>query len=293
MPPTTPITVDEICRRYLAGENTTEIAATIGLDRSTVHYWLCKQGVPRRSNSAAKRRYTLREDAFSTIRDEPTAYWLGFLFADGTVTIRKSGAEKAIRLLLKTSDCEHLAKFAAFIGTNAPIRHARNSGSGAEEVTAYSPRMVDDLIRHGCVPNKSASLVFKVPAIELEMQRHFIRGLWDGDGSAFVNRDGTPNLSLCGNSAMLDTIKELVLWHTGVNGNIRPHTISRAVEYLIYRGKSKAPVVGDWLYNEATIFLLRKRRIANAFQRPKHYAGTVGHVSETVVKKYIEDQKGK
>jgi hypothetical protein len=65
--------IDEMCRRYLARENMTEIASRIGCDRTTVHYWLRKRGVAIRSISDAKRRYQLREDAFAVIADEATA----------------------------------------------------------------------------------------------------------------------------------------------------------------------------------------------------------------------------
>jgi hypothetical protein len=281
-----------MCRRYAAGENSTEIAAATGFDRSTVHYWLCRRGVSRRSNSEVKRRYRLREDAFAALGDEAAAYWLGFLFADGSITIRRGNHEKAVRLLLQSADLEHLEAFAAFIGTNAPIRQASIAGSGAVAVTAYSSRMVDDLIRHGCVPNKSAAIVVKIPPMMSGLHRHFIRGVWDGDGSAFIT-DGTPNLNLCGNAGMLDTIREIILWHTGVDGTLRPHTVSSAVEYLVYRGKTRANPVGRWLYSNAAIALTRKQRIVAAFPAPKrHYAGTVGAVSESVIRRYIANQKG-
>jgi hypothetical protein len=286
-------TVYAMCCRYTAGENITEIAKQTGFDRTTVHYWLRKRGIHRRSNSQAKRRYRLREDAFAVISDEHAAYWLGFLFADGSVSVRRAGKEKSVRLLLQASDQRHLQAFADFIGTDKPIRIIRNGEGTACEVTAYSSPLVDDLMRHGCIPNKSAVVILKVPSLPCYLQRHFVRGVFDGDGAVFVGDDGAPNLNLCGKPAFLDTIRELILWHTGISGIVRGHTVSRAIEYLVYRGPRKATPVGRWLYQEASIALDRKKGAIASFTAPKHYAGTVGHVSEPTVRKYIASQKGK
>ena len=38
-----------------------------------------------------KRIYTLNEDFFSEIDNEIKAYWLGFIYADGNISIRKQG----------------------------------------------------------------------------------------------------------------------------------------------------------------------------------------------------------
>lgn len=285
--------IKEMCHHYVSGESITEIASHTGFDRTTVHYWLCKRGVPRRSNSQVKRCYHLREDAFAKIIDEATAYWLGFLFADGSVSVRRGGREKSIRLLLQEADRDHLKTFADFLGTDKPIRTVSNGNGLAVEITAYSARMADDLIRHGCIPNKSATMILKAPPLPHPLQRHFIRGVFDGDGSVFVGSDGIPNLSLCGNAAFLDAIRELILWHTRIEGRLHSHTISHAVAYLSYRGPRKANPVSNWLYENSTVFLRRKRDRVATFPAPKRYAGTVGHVSEATVRKYIANQKGK
>lgn len=51
--------------------------------------------------------------------------------------------------------------------------------------------MKTDLIRLGCVPNKS--LILKFPSENIfsnpELIRHFIRGYFDGDGSVFISRE--------------------------------------------------------------------------------------------------------
>src|SRR5215831_13729487 len=121
-----PAVVEVMCLRYVSGESITEIATALGFDRTTVHYWLCKRGIPRRSNPQVKRRYRLREDAFADITNEPMAYWLGFLFADGSVSVRRGGCEKSVRLLVQRGDEGRLRSFADFIDTDKPIRTIRN-----------------------------------------------------------------------------------------------------------------------------------------------------------------------
>ena len=54
---------------------------------------------------------------FETIDTEEKAYWLGFLYADGSV----SSNEDKIELGLAEQDMHHIEKFRDFIGINNKI----------------------------------------------------------------------------------------------------------------------------------------------------------------------------
>lgn len=71
--------------------------------------------------------------------------------------------------------------------------------------------MCNDLISHGCVPNKS--LILKPPKIDNELINHFIRGYFDGDGCVSFNSK-TKVYAVC----ILGTkeILEYIILHSGI-----------------------------------------------------------------------------
>jgi hypothetical protein len=60
---------------------------------------------------------------------------------------------------------------------------------------------------------------------------HFIRGYFDGDGSAY-GADEVPTLSFCGPAAFLVTMAEWIEKNTGEQGRIINHYASQQVRYL-------------------------------------------------------------
>jgi DNA-binding transcriptional regulator WhiA len=63
--------------------------------------------------------YTVNEAVFDTITEE-SAYWLGFLMADGSINTGKTGNPR-IALTLAERDREHLVKFRKFLNCSNQI----------------------------------------------------------------------------------------------------------------------------------------------------------------------------
>lgn len=163
---------------------------------------------------AAIRKYTLDENFFSVIDTEKKAYWLGFIFADGSVTIRKKGLGQAIlQIKLDSKDVNHLKQFHLDIGTDKLVKYysMQTEYSQVEYVQSglISNKLVEDLINKGCVPRKS--LVLKWPTgLSEELSHHFMRGYFDGDGSIFETKQKTkygiwkhPGITICGTREFL------------------------------------------------------------------------------------------
>jgi hypothetical protein len=64
-------------------------------------------------------KYVYDETIFSKIDNEEKAYWLGFLYADGSIT---NSDRYSLELSLKESDREHIVKFQQFLKTDALTR---------------------------------------------------------------------------------------------------------------------------------------------------------------------------
>jgi hypothetical protein len=156
------------------------------------------------------KKFNINHNAFATITPE-SAYWAGFLAADGNLRISSSGC-KQVRLYLKKSDATHLEKFKRFLNSKHKVSLSPTYDRCSFEFV--SEKMYDDLIRlYNITPNKSLTYVF--PNIPEEFMPHFIRGVFDGDGcisEGFWNknsRTASVSISIVGTDSM---IQEILNW---------------------------------------------------------------------------------
>ena len=103
------------------------------------------------------------------------------MYADGNVRKRKNQSI----IQIKVNDHEIIEKFIKSINGNMSVSHYTNSvGKTISAIHLTSDKMFSDLIKQGCIPNKSLILTFpnkyQVPE---NLINHFIRGYFDGDGS--------------------------------------------------------------------------------------------------------------
>ena len=124
------------------------------------------------------------ETVFDNIDTEEKAYWLGFIFADGSISSsplrEEAKTQYQFELSLSAKDREHLVKFANFI----KLKNDIYCDDVRCRCSVYSKHLWNVLNCNGCTPQKSLTLIF--PKKELfrseELIRHFIRGYFDGDG---------------------------------------------------------------------------------------------------------------
>ncbi len=184
---------------------------------------------------------------FRNIDTEPKAYWLGFLMADGCVSDRARSGALQLHVHLQKSDKGHLQKFHDAIGSSNKIHDCQASVRSSHS----SDFLCNDLIRWGCTPRKSLTLEYPA-GMPCEMDGHFIRGYFDGDGSAsvvgrrlFLHFVGTPKFL----SAILDRIglpeKKL--------------TIRGPIGHLSIASRSACRMFADMAYSGASVWLERKR----------------------------------
>ena len=107
-------------------------------------------------------------------------------------------------------DYNHLKKFSQSLKSNVNINVYENVETNYG-ITSYcrliinSRKMVKDLIKHGCVPNKSN--ILKPPiGVPNNLIRHFIRGYFDGDGSYIQGKE--KRISFIGTDEVLFFILE-------------------------------------------------------------------------------------
>ena len=77
-----------------------------------------------------KRTYQVNDNFFSNL-SEKSAYWLGFIYADGYI----SKTENCIRITLSDKDEKHLLKFKEDIESESPITYHMNRYSDKYQLT--------------------------------------------------------------------------------------------------------------------------------------------------------------
>lgn len=197
---------------------------------------------------------TLNESVFSEINSEESAYWLGFLYADGY--IHKGEYNYRIELGLCEEDYSHLEKFKRFIGKDNKISYRDSTHSYRYQFR--NKQIHSDLIRLGCTAAKSLTLTFPLESqVSSQFIRHFLRGYFDGDGS-FWGSDGKLGASILGTTDFLNGVKNI--YPPLSNNSICPIHKERPDkgQRIVFGGRNKVSNFLNYLYKDSTIYLDRK-----------------------------------
>lgn len=193
---------------------------------------------------------------FDVIDTEHKAYWLGFIFADGTVYKNQLSIE------IHERDKELLERFKEDLKLNSKIsiRHRDNTTLCCIRMT--SPHLCASLARYGIVPNKTKN-TSHLPEVPNELLPHFLRGLIDGDGWITVDKAGRYHIGFVTN--YVSTCEDFKKYCNIVTGNICKAKIT-------YKDKNKNPCfqiqskeatkrLATVLYQYNTICISRKYRL--------------------------------
>jgi len=235
---------------YAAMVPTATIAKVLSLYPSTVSHWARAAGVTR-PRSESCRKYTLDTKFFASIDSEAKAYWLGFLYADGCVY------RQTVRVLLSSTDEGHLQRLLNCVGSDQPIRSVRCGKHPGALLVVRSCDWVMDLSRHGVCPRKTytGQHPTNVPAA---LVRHFVRGVFDGDGCVSYSRNQAA-VDWTGGEAFLRWLAVQITTEVGLSGHSPRKTASKHAWRLQYAGNRQAAALRDWMYRDATVWLPRKR----------------------------------
>lgn len=253
-------TEQKVVRLYQQGMGSTQINKECNVHYSTVLNILRRYKIPIRSARKAKQIYSYNEEFFSSIDSEEKAYWLGFILADGCVSIRDK-YKKDLSVGLK--DKGHLQKFILSIYGDNKIRTYSYKKKEYESISIRCQKLCDDLIQLGVTPRKSMTV--KVPIIPENLYRHFWRGVVDGDGSLgiYINKKRYNHksfaISLVGNKNIIHGFIEFIRKNIAV---ILPCYPDRRI-FVTKTTNEKAIKIIKLLYENATMFMDRKYQLAN------------------------------
>lgn len=208
------------------------------------------------------RNYPRNSNYFSKIDTSEKAYWLGMMFADGTVSSKRN----SIALSLK--DQEHVEKFKSAIGaqnnkiiTITDKRFSQNCNM--YDFSICDKQLHDDLIKWGCIPNKSYAEELHLPNIPQNFIWDFVRGFFDGDGCiSWLQKQNKFTISWAGNKTLLEEIMELCEKKVSLQQNVK----SKITYNLSISGQNDVQRILLKMYKNATLStcLERKLKIVNS-----------------------------
>ena len=247
---------------FLQGLSLSEIERRTSFNRKRLSSLLKHEGYSIKKNN---QKYNYNDKVFEKIDTEEKAYWLGFLYADGNIRVI---GQKALVVSLSAKDEVHLEKFKNFISPDHKISKEKvflettSKTYNSVRLSITNSKIVDDLIAHGCVPEKTFILSF--PKLQDNLIKHFIRGYFDGDGTA-AKINGKSCFGILG--ASKNFISEIEK-HLNQYAKVSKKNIAernRIGRNTLYEFRYGAQVdiikIYHYLYDDATVYLERKHAL--------------------------------
>lgn len=238
---------------YICGINNKDISKKYNVHRSTVQSILLNNNIElRKQNETSRKHKLLNEHFFNNINTEEKAYILGLLYADGNV--RHNGFE----LTLMEDDKELLNKISKiFYNKNILYyRKSRNNSKPQYRLFVTSNIIKNDLVGHGCMSSKTFKI--RLPTLNENMYRHFIRGYYDGDGCISFRKSSNKlvTITITSNNQFCNDISTYI--NNNLNINIKSRIRYGDVGDIILSKQEDIIFFLNWIYYDANLYLMRK-----------------------------------
>lgn len=246
-----------------------KLARFLNVSEPTIKRHLTKHNIDSSIN-IGNRKHFFDESFFSVIDNEQKAYWLGFIIADGCIYRGSDKWSYRLHIALSIKDSNHLENFLKDLGADYTIEisysneHQNIKPSLISTIKINSTKLCKDLLALGVIPNKSMKET--MPIIPDNLYRHLIRGYFDGDGCICNSKNRMLEwyFSILGGfqfstdlSTKLPVVCNIHFKHKSTSGDILYNLVTSKTKNIL--------LLYDYLYNNLTIFLDRKKDYFNKF----------------------------
>jgi len=260
-----PVESRQFRRDYDLGLSITQIAVARERSVETVHRWLqlsgstrsCVEGVELRVRRGYKlnpnpyRIWQFDEGLFERKLTPESAWLLGLVYADGNVNGQS-------RLLLACGRDKDVAqKVVRLLGHGKSPKKERNCWM----VEVSSARLLRSLVALGVTPAKTFTMQF--PDVPESVLSHFTRGAWEGDGTMYLQRDGTPFMRyVSASGSFVSMVRDVVTAFAWP----RPAKVGFTDRFngsfsVAYRGRA-ALALSHWLYSDTKPWMRSDRKVS-------------------------------
>ena len=248
--------MDKIITMYNNGLSTKEIGKLYNTTDETIRCWLDKSGIDRRHSL-----YTLNEHYFDKIDNQDKAYILGLLYADGYYNQKTN----TVSITLQEDDKHILEEINNLINSDRHLRFVNNNQYKETWKNCYQLVMTGKhissmLCNYGVLPKKS--LILEYPYwLDKSLQRHFVRGYFDGDGH-IAKAKYKYNMSIIGTDNFCDGVKKLIEEELQLCPRLYvSQSLDKPTRTLMLTRKNDCKMFFDWIYQDANLFLRRKYNV--------------------------------
>lgn len=216
---------------------------------------------------AGKSKYIFNDMFFfEKIDTEEKAYFLGLIYADGSINNKLY----TLQLNLIEEDKYLLDCLNNYIYKNRPLREINPRELNHKiqyQLTISSKKIYNDLNKLGIIQNKSIIGEWMIDnSVPSKLMNHFIRGYFDGNGCIYNNLKTKNKLvTFTGTTLFIEKLREFLVKNISLRkGNISNRNSSSLYNStLVFGGNLQVERIKSYLYNNATIFMKRKKEKFN------------------------------
>ena len=245
-----------LLQEFKTGKSKKDIAKKIKVDVTVVNRFIDENDLIRSRNRINK---NIKSDYFSNIDSAEKAYWLGFLFTDGSVD--HSHTTGRVRLQLQEQDLQILEKYKQDLGIDSKIIYDRRPNSTCCSVEFVDEQIYQDLIHFGIIPNKTYEC-HHIPyeKIPKKFLNNFILGLYDGDGGLSCSKDFSTDVTLCFTSYYKSIVEDFqfLIDNYILNKNNHTKNFYTSAWHTQWRGRLQVLKILDIINNKRNRYLNRK-----------------------------------
>lgn len=235
-----------------------DIANHIGFTEKQVKGWI--------NNNLDKKLRDFNDKYFNDITTPNQAYWLGFIYADGWVIRNIKNRNYELGISLCDKDEQQLIDFNNELGGVHVIKrfhkekyicdHPNLSVTDGVSIRVYSKQIVQDLIKHNVLENKTLKSDF--PIVNDNLFFDFLRGYIDGDGCIYVNTDKISSSHVNITSSHIDILEyikhKLELY--GIESSVYKEKENKFRIYISYKNALK---LLDLIYCDQNVQKLNRK----------------------------------
>ncbi len=203
-------------------------------------------------------------DFFDVIDTEEKAYWLGFIYADGSVHLSYNSYNKGygrLKIAISSHDKDHLDKIAMVFGKEKNIyTYYIKEKYEVKELVVSNKDLYNHLIKLGMPERNIDKLLCNLQECFFS---DFVRGYFDGDGCIHI--DKTLNKLCidiaCSSKDIAEKIQDIITSQTGLNKTKIKKQKGVNCYYIRWSGNTNATKFYCWIYNNAEVYLPRKKHV--------------------------------
>lgn len=258
---------EKIRNLYLEGNSTVQIGKLYGVNNKCIASVLNEYNICR-NQAIFVRKYNVNETYFDSIDTPNKAYIIGLLSADGCNYPEKG----TIYISLEECDVDLLNRIREEMKNEHPLEFIDYTNKhdfgytykNQYRMLIFSSHMCKVLEDIGIIPNKSLLLKFS-EAIPIEFYSHYIRGVFDGDGSLGVKDintyKGTISISITSTFDFCNHLQK-ILNEMDINSIVSEASNKNGITAVlnINKNESKFKFL-NWIYEDADLLLQRKYEI--------------------------------